>query len=67
MFYSNMKEQYTTFVFWQILDFLHIVQLFSKKEYLFDNACCESFFKYLEREKVNRNTYHFLNETGYRV
>lgn len=41
---------------------LHVVQSFSKKGYPFDNACCESFFKYLKKEEINRKAYHSLQE-----
>ena len=45
------------------LHFLHVVQSFSKKGYPFlENDCCESFFKYLEKEEINRKTYHSLQE-----
>ena len=62
MFHSDRGSQYTAFAFRQLLDSLHIVQSFSKKAYSFDNACCESFFKYLKKEEVHRRTYHSLSE-----
>lgn len=62
MFHSDRGSQYTAFAFRQLLDSLNVVQSFSKKGYPFDNACCESFFKYLKKEEVNRKTYHSLQE-----
>lgn len=62
MFHSDLGSQYTAFAFRQLLDALNVVHSFSKKGYLFDNACCESFFKYLKKEETNRKTYHSLQE-----
>ncbi len=54
--------KYTAFSFRQLLDSLHVVHSFSKKGYPFDNACCESFFKYLKKEEISRRTYHSLQD-----
>lgn len=62
MLHSNRGTQYIAFASRQLLDSLHVVQSFSKKGYPFDNACCESFFKYLKKEEINRKTYHSLQE-----
>lgn len=62
MFHSDRGSQYTAFSFRQLLDSLNVVQSFSKKGYPFDNACCESFFKYLKKEEINRRTYHSLQD-----
>jgi putative transposase len=62
MFHSDRGVQYTASAFRQLLDSLNVVQSFSKKGYPFDNACCESFFKYLKKEEINRKTYHSLQE-----
>ena len=62
MFHSDRGSQYTAFSFRQLLDSLNVVQSFSKKGYPFDNACCESFFKYLKKEETNRRTYHSFQE-----
>ncbi|WP_246419068.1 IS3 family transposase [Caproicibacterium amylolyticum] len=62
MFHSDRGSQYTAFSFRQLLDSLNVVQSFSKKGYPFDNACCESFFKYLKKEETNRKAYHSLQE-----
>ncbi|MNN65183.1 Integrase core domain protein [compost metagenome] len=62
MFHSDRGSQYTAFSFRQLLDSLNVVQSFSKKGYPFDNACCESFFKYLKKEETNRKTYYSLQE-----
>ena len=62
MFHSDRGSQYTAFVFRQLLDSLNVVQSFSKKGYPFDNACCESFFKYLKKEEINRKPItHYKN------
>lgn len=62
MFHSDRGSQYTAFAFRQLLDSLHVVQSFSKKGYPFDNAVCESFFKYLKKEEAGRRTYATLND-----
>ena len=62
MFHSDRGTQYTAFAFRQLLDSLNVVQSFSKKGYPFDNACCESFFKYLKKYEVNRKNYHSFQE-----
>lgn len=62
MFHSDQGTQYTFFAFRQLLDFLHVVQSFSKNGHLFDNAVCECFFKYLKREETGCRTYHTFNE-----
>lgn len=51
-----------TFAFRQLPDSLNVVQSFSKKEYPFDNACCESFFKYLKKKETNHKYCHSLPE-----
>ena len=63
MFHSDREPQYTSFVFRKLLDELNVVQSFQKKGYPFDNACYESFFKYLKNDETNRRnfrTYHDL-------
>ena len=62
MFHSDRGSQYTAFAFRQLLDQLNVVQSFSKKGYPFDNAVCESFFKYLKKERTYRKTYHSADE-----
>lgn len=62
MFHSDRGTQYTAFAFRQTLDKAGVVQSFSKKGYPYDNAVCESFFKFLKREEVNRKKYHTLQE-----
>lgn len=44
------------------MDSCNVVQSFSKKGLPFDNACCESFFKYLKKNRVNRRTYYTMEE-----
>ena len=62
MFHSDLGSQYTAFSFRPLMESLNVVQSFSKKSYLFDNACCECFFKYLKKEEINRRSYHSLQE-----
>lgn len=62
MFHSDRGTQYTAFAFRRLLDSLNVVQSFSKKGYPFDNAVCESFFKYLKHEETGRRTYHTFNQ-----
>ena len=62
MFHSDRGSQYTAFAFRQLLDQLNVVQSFSKKGYPFDNAVCESFFKYLKKERIYRKKYHSADE-----
>ena len=67
MFHSDRGVQYTSFAFHQLLDSLNVVQSFSKKGYPFDNAVCESFFKYLKLEETNRKTYHTFDELHWSI
>ena len=62
IFHSDQGSEYTAFAFRQLLDSCNVVQSFSKKGYPFDNACCESFFRYLKERRTNRRTYHTLQE-----
>ena len=60
MFHSDRGSQYTAFTFRQLLDSLNVVLSFSKKGYPFDNAVCESFFRYLKKEETGLRTYTSL-------
>ena len=62
MFHSDRGSEYTAFTFRRLLDSCNIVQSFSKKGYPFDNACCESFFKHMKKNRVNRKKYHSAEE-----
>ena len=62
IFHSDRGSQYTAFAFRRLLDSLNVVQSFSKKGYPFDNAVCESFFKYLKKERTNRKIYHSFDD-----
>ena len=62
IFHSDQGSEYTAFAFRNLLDSYNVVQSFSKKGYPFDNACCESFFKYLKKNRTNRRSYHTLEE-----
>lgn len=39
------------------MDDFNITASFSKKGYTYDNAVCESFFKFLKKECTNRRSY----------
>ena len=62
MFHSDRGTQFTSFAFRKVLDNNSIVQSFSKKGHPYDNACCESFFKYLKKEECNRKSYHSIKD-----
>ena len=62
MFHSDRGTQYPAALFRKLLDKFNVVQSFSKKGYSFDNACYESFFKYLNKEECNRKNYHSIGE-----
>ncbi len=58
IFHSDRGVQYTAEIFRKFLDDNNIVQSFSAKGYPYDNAVAESFFKFLKKEELNRNTYY---------
>jgi len=62
MFHSDRGSQYTAFAFRTLLDSLDVVQSFSQKGYPFDNAVCESFFKYLKKEEICRRNFRTFAE-----
>ena len=62
VFHSDQGSEYTAFCFRKMLDDYNVVQSFSKKGYPFDNACCESFFKFIKKERLNRRTYNSMEE-----
>lgn len=62
LFHSDRGSQQTGRRFHQVMDECHVLQSFSKKGYLYDNACCESFFKQMKREKLNRRIFATFDE-----
>ena len=50
------------FAFRNLLDSCNVAQSFSNKGYPFDNACCESFFKYLKKNRTNRKVYYTMEQ-----
>ena len=62
LFHSDQGSEYTGFKFRQIIEESHAVQSFSKKGYSYDNACCESFFRHMKRECLNRKVFHNQDE-----
>ena len=68
MFHSDRGSQYTSFAFRKLLYELNVIKSFSKNGYPFNNACCESFFKYPKNEETNRHnfrTYHDLYHSAF--
>lgn len=62
IFHSDRGSEYTAFAFRNLLDSCNVVQSFSNKGYPFDNACCESFFKYLKKNRTNRKVYYTMEQ-----
>ena len=65
LFHSDQGSEYTAHTFRQALEKCHVVQSFSKKGYPYDNACCESFFRHMKRECINRRS--FRNQEALRL
>lgn len=65
LFHSGQGSEYTAFTFRQTLEKYNAVQSFSKKGYPYDNACCESFFRHMKRECINRKS--FRNQEDLRL
>lgn len=62
LFHSDRGSEYTGRRFRRVMDECNVLQSFSKKGYPYDNACCESFFKQMKREELNRRTFATLDE-----
>lgn len=62
LFHSDQGSEYTAFTFRQTLEKCNAVQSFSKKGYPYDNACCESFFRHMKCECINRNSFRNQDE-----
>lgn len=54
LFHSDRGSEYTVYTFKQALENRNVVQSFSQKGYPYDNGCCESFFRHMKRECINR-------------
>lgn len=67
IFHSDQGSEYTAFSFRKMLDSFNVVQSFSKKGYPYDNACCESFFKFLKKNLIYRNSYRSLEDLNLSV
>lgn len=57
VFHSDKGSQYISSEFKNLLYDFNITASFSKKGYPYDNAVCESFFKFLKKECTNRRSY----------
>ena len=62
IFHSDRGSQYTSADFRKSLDNVNFVQSFSAKAHPYDNAVAESFFKYLKKELLNRNSFSSLSQ-----
>ena len=62
MFHSDRGSQYTSKDFRKAIDQAGFVQSFSAKGHPYDNAVVESFFKYLKKEELDRNSYSNIKE-----
>ena len=62
LFHSDRGAQYTSKAFRSLLENYEVIQSFSAKGHPYDNAVCESFFKYLKKEETNRKTYFSMQE-----
>ena len=62
LFHSDRGSEYTAFTFRMLLNKCSILQSFSKKGYPYDNACCESFFKQMKQECLNRKSFHSIED-----
>ncbi len=62
LFHSDQGSEYTSFTFRKYLEKCNAVQSFSKKGYPYDNACCESFFRHMKRECIDRKSFHNQDE-----
>ncbi len=62
LFHSDQGSEYTSRTFRRHLEQNNIVQSFSKKGYPYDNACCESFFRHMKRECIDRKSFRNQEE-----
>lgn len=62
LFHSDQGAEYTSFSFRKLLENYNAVQSFPKKDYPYDNACCESFFRHMKRECIDRKTFRNSDE-----
>jgi len=62
MFHSDRGSQYTSKDFRKAIDKAEFVQSFSAKGHPYDNAVVESFFKYLKKEELDRNSFQSIKE-----
>lgn len=62
MFHTDQGPQFTSSDFHRELDKLYIVQSFSAKGHPYDNAVMECFFKYLNKEELDRRTFQNVQQ-----
>lgn len=62
LFHSDRGSEYTAYTFTQALEKRNVVQSFSQKGYPYDNACCESFFRHMKLECINRKSFSNQDE-----
>ena len=64
IFYTDLGYQYTSNELKEICKEFNITQSFSKKDCQYDNACIESFYFYIKKEKVYKNIYSTFEEAN---
>ena len=62
IFHTDLGSQYTSNDMKHLCEKLNIIQSFSKKGCLYDNACIESFHASLKKEEVYTTTYKDFKE-----
>ena len=62
LFHSDRGSEYNCKEFRDLLDKSNVLQSFSAKGYPYDNSVCESFFKYLKLEQINRHSYSSIKD-----
>ena len=64
IFHSDLRSQYTSNDLKELCKEFNIIQSFSKKGCLYDNACIESFHSSIKKEEIYRNTYRTFEEAN---
>ena len=64
IFHTDLGSQYTSNDLKELCKEFNIIQSFSKKDCLYDNACIESFHSSIKKEEIYRNTYCTFEEAN---
>jgi transposase InsO family protein len=62
MFNTNRGPQFRSADFRKVIDELGMIQSFSAKGHLYDDAVMECFFKYLKKEELDRRCYQAVEQ-----